>query len=548
MPVQTTEVELSRIFLTEGAYIPDPPNSLYYTLGTSDPITSGTYKGLYTAGGLTESPVYTRLYEIPESGRYARTTDILDYSAAEDATTLNPGNLNGGATQITLQTRLFDDAEEFFTAGLRLADSLNGEIRGTIRGLTLDDETTNVTADSLTALFNVQRALPTQTSTLRNAFTAYLKAVGVSMPVTYEDGLANLAVRLPAQEGNVWEIFKQLAAALQFEIAFVGANMVIRKPRKTSIDTNRETSFTRDINAQDVSQKVRVHYYQNTYGTKKEVYPVPDSPADIRSQGVEYTPSEPTIYTVDAAETVKFTVDLSASLTSVNQPPYVQFVEDRSYDGSNGAYMVVGNDDLPITKAQFDASGGKLSVRLLENQRQIEVTLVGPNDTHLAPYRLAMSSGSGNYYNSLHITGTGLIQKDNYIDLVTGATNQTTAEEIGLEITNPYIGSLGQAITAGQYAAGSKALSYTVSADGYLFNPGSLTFGKVAGARVSTHNSKFRVDTASTGPALTSFTASQDVIIKDANTEYAGMTMGQVSAIWAGRTMLDVSVAPLRNG
>src|SRR6478609_8307569 len=154
MPVQTSEIELNRIFYTTGAYIPDPPNSLYYTEGTSTEITSGTYKGLYTTGPLTESPAHTRLYEIPESGRSARTMDIVDYSAAEDATTLNPGNLNGGTSQITVQTRLFDSVEEFFTAGMRLADSLNGEIRGTVRGLTLDDGTTQITADSLTSLFN----------------------------------------------------------------------------------------------------------------------------------------------------------------------------------------------------------------------------------------------------------------------------------------------------------------------------------------------------------------------------------------------------------
>ncbi len=115
-------------------------------------------------------------------------------------------------------------------------------------------------------------------------------------------------------------------------------------------------------------------------------------------------------------------------------------------------------------------------------------------------------------------------------------------------MTNPYIDTLARAITAGQYAVGSKALSYTISADGYLFNPGSITFGKVSGARVVAHNSKFRVDTANTSPITTSFTASQDVMISDANAEYTGMTMAQVSAVWAGRTMLDVSVAPLRNG
>lgn len=546
MSVVSTEIELNRIFYSPTSYSPNPPGSLYYTTGESVEITSGDYAGLYSVGLLVESDI-AGLYDIPNFGRTALTSDIVDYAVDEDATTLNPANYQGGSGQITIQTRPFNDAEEFFTASLTLRDSFNGDAQGTVRGLDIHETGTSVTADSLTALFNVHRVLPTSQQTLRNAFTTYFQVAGVSLSVTYEDNLGNLPVHLTSQEGNVWDILKQIASAYQFEMAFVGSGMVIRKPRKLEITTDRSMTFQRSINAQDVSKKVRVHYYSNAYFSHKEVYPVPDQPADIKEQGEEFTPSEPTIYTVDAGETVRVTLDLQASLFSVNQPQYQSFVSPNSYDNSAGVYSAVGNDDLPISPEQWVAQGGSLRLRVLENQKQIEMTLIGPKNKSLAPYRIAVSSGDGNYYNALRITGTGLLIEDNYIDLVTGATDMTTAEDVGLEVTNPYIGTLAHAIGAGQFAAAGKALTYSVSTQGYLFNPGDMTFGKVAGARLRTNNSVFRVDTARTGPASSDLTASQDVLIGDINEVYDGMTMGEVSSAWAGRTMLDFSLAPLRN-
>src|SRR5690625_7311531 len=60
-----------------------------------------------------------------------------------------------------------------------------------------------------------------------------------------------------------------------------------------------------------------------------------------------------------------------------------------------------------------------------------------------------MSSGAGNYYNSLRLVGSGVVVEEHMLTLRTGASRNTTGSKIGITVENPYVTSLSQAYDTG---------------------------------------------------------------------------------------------------
>lgn len=537
-------VELYRQFYTDGAYTETPIGSGYYTLGTSVETPAGS--GLYNPSPLTESPLGSGLYEIPLSGRMRRTTNIEQYTVQEDATTLNPSNFFGGAGQGNLTLAPAQGDREFMTSMLTLDDSQNGKFQGPVRAMEMADRSLQVTSDSVLGLLNADRQVAPQRTTLQNAFSYYFGLLDIAGRLYVHPSIATRQITYPGWNGNMWDHIKQILVAEQIEVAAVGDRIMVRPPRSQVLRADRYTQSGWSLNNQNTSKKVRIHYYKNQYGTQREVYPVPPTPVMRADRDDAPVPSEPQIYNVDANETLVVVVDLNASLMSVNQPDCVDFVQNRSYAGTNGVYAVSGSDGKPIPAAQWKAQGGSLSVRLLETSNQIEVTIKGAYNTTLAPYRIAMTAGTGSYYNSLHITGTGVVTEDRYVDLHTGTTAATTGDEIGTEVTNPFIDSLSKAYFVGGRAAAAYALEASSTGVGHRLLTAVDPMGNTAGARLLVDDAYYRVDSATISPESTSINASLDTLISDINKKFAGKTMGQMSTLWQGRTMLDFSLAPLK--
>lgn len=537
-------LDLYRTFYTDGGFVEQPFGSGYYTLGNAEETPNGS--GLYGSEVVIES-VIPGLYRIPDSGRRKVFTNIEGYSITEDATTIDPSNYNGGAGQITVQTQdiVASNIREFYTAFLMLDDTTLGSVQGTVRGMSNNSGSLTLTADSIVGLLNVDKLVEPQTGTLSQAFSYYLGLVDLAGSLDVDSSIAARQVYYRGWDGNVWDNLKRILLSERIELSFVDGSIVVRPLRTQEIDASHFTQTGWEMNSQQVASKVRVHYYSNTLLNQGEVYPVP--PDEIMPQDREESgpAPEPTVYNVDAGERLVFTVDMKASLTQVNQPQVVDFVENRSYAGTNGVYAVAGNDGKPIKASQWTAQGGRLSVRLL-NPNQIEVTIIAPAVSTYAPYRIAMTAGASSYYNSLHITGRGVFFTDRYVDLVTGATANTTAEEIGAEIENPFISTLSQAYSVGQFAAATYATTQTISGSGRRLVDTNVAFGNVAGGRILVDNAYYRVDSATHGPDQTSLNGSLDTLIKDVNARFDGMTMGEFSEIWMGRPMLDVTMAPLK--
>jgi hypothetical protein len=103
----------------------------------------------------------------------------------------------------------------------------------------------------------------------------------------------------------------------------------------------------------------------------------------------------------------------------------------------------------------------------------LDITIVGAKDPtkKLSPFRIAMSSGSGGDYNSLHITGTGVTWDKKMITLRTGVTNMTSSTDVGVTVDNPFISTLGQAYSLGAKTAQAYAgINYTRTGSAYDLN------------------------------------------------------------------------------
>src|SRR5690625_8046038 len=64
-----------------------------------------------------------------------------------------------------------------------------------------------------------------------------------------------------------------------------------------------------------------------------------------------------------------------------------------------------------------------------------------------------MSSGAGNYYNSLRLVGSGVVVEQHMLTLRTGASRNSTGSKIGITVANPYVTSLSQAYDTGMKTA-----------------------------------------------------------------------------------------------
>lgn len=509
------------------------------------------------------------------------TSNVKSFSVQEDATPIEPSSSAGGVGSITTQLNDFPDSA-LSVGSLLLAAGSRGKTSGAITTLSSRDGDLAVTADSVLGMFNTTRTAQPYVGTLGGAVQYYCDLVGITNNVVVDASVASRSVIYPGWIGNVWVFVKQMLSAEQVEMSLVFDRVSVRPLRVLTINKDRMTSSGYDLDGSNAAQSIEITYYNNSTGTQLEVFPL--------------TTEDPQIIVVDAGATQVVTQKLNASLSSVNQPVVQDFVNDTSYAGTNGVYAVSGNDGLPITAAQWTAQGGSLSVRITEDPSILEITVVGASGTDYAPYRIAMSSGSSNYYNALHITGTGVVWNEQVLTLLTG--NAATSTEVGVTVTNPYVSTLAQAYNLGIKTAQAYAgLNYTYSGTAYDVNrdgqgrdligftiadfnaagQGPListfntawsgqtiaqfnefwqaqvdliwenqVFGNVTGARVLTDEVNFRVINATTSESSVQFSATLDTMISDFNVADTGRTVANFNTTFSGLTCKQFSLVPLR--
>lgn len=569
------------------------PGDLYFEEPTGYYIVPESFSEAFEGSGLYPIPGYliegpSGVFTIPDA--YAGKASIPDsrvhsFSVQEDATPIDPSSSEGGVGTITVGIDDSPDAP-LYVGSIVLADGSRGKTSGIIRSAQGRDGQVSLQADSVMGLFNSEKTIQPYVGTLRGAVQYYCDLVSVVNDVVVEESVASRPVVYPGGRSNMWVWIKQMLSAEQVEMALVFDRVYVRPLRTVVADTDRMTSSGWGITNDKAARSVDVNYYNSQAGSFLEIYPLVND-------------EEPQILVVDAGATQVVEQKLNASVTSVNQPVPTMNVEDRSYAGTNGVYSVTGMDELPVVPAQWTAAGGYLRVEKTDDPTVIKIVIRGANIPDLSPFRIAMSSGSSNYYNSLHITGEGVAWNKKTVTIPTGAVADTTANDLGIVVDNPFIRTKNQAISTGLITAGAYAgIQYTRTGSAFALNRSEDTralvqstiadfnsehfgdtisvfnaewsgqsiqnfntywddkamlrwenqlFGNAPGARVFQSDAAFRISSAVTTETAVDFTARLDTIVSDFSNVWAdGATVADFNAQFVGYTCKAMSIVPLR--
>ena len=531
--------------------------------------------------------------------------EAIDYSVDESSTPLAAGDTSGGTGgfSVTLvkpgeyvhgdamagtfwATYAKYGAEYFIDMAVRLDDSKRGFTLGTITSFDENDDwTVSFNCDSRMSALNVYN-IQTQpfTGTLHDAFEYYL---GLALDTDYyvDPGIPSMTVSYPGWNGELWYNLKMLAASVDCEISLVSGVVLVRPIRQRVAQRGRETGRTVTVPAPRLAQFVEVYMYSNTAITDKLVYP----PGG-------WTPNTE-VLTVNAGMTVEYTVELSASVTSIRPARFVPSMAEYDWSTTSSDYTVLGDSDVQITESEWTDGGGRVSLEILSDTRTVRVRISAPDNiinTDGTPHKtfsLAATNGDGLRFGALRITGSGVAFNKQKVQIPTSVSASMTATEVGETIDNPYINTLNDVYRVGvraakRYAAmaiqmsanvlsinrrgdtgsaaypkystveaayatyGDAQAAYATIGDGtygavqdYWFatvrdTVENQTFGNVAGSRVwdDARAMWFRVRDATIKADGISISGDDDLTHSDMASKYGAVTYGDVQALYSGMT------------
>ena len=540
----------------------------------------------------------------------------IDYSVTEDATPLSAGDSSGsvGTFSVTIPraTGAFTGSSASFRdllarvgptilegCEVRITDSRKGYTLGNVVGVTESREGASITLTGSSRLgklsvFGIQ-AQPFS-GTLRGAFLYYASLAGIDVDVYVDDDIANRPVVFQGWHGELWFALKQMAAAQDCDLSLVSGVILLRPIRKRIATQNRETSRAITTGTGTLAQAIEIYQYNNRPILNELVYP----PGG-------WTP-EVEVLNVNAGETAEYTLELSASVTSVGPLDMRTFVSE---DYVGGAYTIVGDDDLPVPPAMWADKGGSLTVEILPDTKSLLVTLIGAvgipttSGGESTTFSVALASDTtGSRYSTLRIQGTGVAFSKEKVTIRTGVPASRTATEVGVTIDNPFISTRDELYRTGTRAARAFAGS-VMSLSGNVISinrrgdtgqaqyptygavraevqsrlgPGATyameraiygansywyvrdywtaffrdddvdqVFGNAQGARVFDKKSRrwYRIRSATPTPVGISLQADDDLLYGDLVEFYAGMTWGDQVALNQGLTYMHSELAGL---
>lgn len=517
---------------------------------------------------------------IGEEGDQDAIWSSTNHSIQEESTPIDPADTTGAYGQISATIRTHDGIRSYRDKRMDLTDGAQGKTTGIIRGLSGNRMATTLTADSRLAQVAVERTAQPYVGPLGDALRYYLSLCGVVEDIVVDDTLNLLPVKLLGWKANVYDQLKRLGPAYGFEVTLVSSKIVFRPFRGRVAENYRDAQVDWTIDATRLAQKVEGYAYNLESGTLL-AYPYGGWNEDV------------TVYTVDAGQTTTIEIPIDGSVSFVEQPTCVAFV-DRSHSSSS-VYSVSGNDGIAIQPAQWAAGGGDLKVEIGEDTRTLVVTIKASSETEYAPYRIGVSSGPSDYYSSLRIRGEGVFFTKELMTLPAAVNPDRAPQEIGATVDNEFYEDPNQLFhgllwSATRYAMARATINVTSKGINRRGDSGSLVFptigelkaqdlgdtigeiytelgptiadwnsrlielvgtdfenqayGNVGGARVIHDDCWYRIRSATITPASIRYSAEWDNTIGDVY--HHGETIGEWNARWAGKTIRDVNEAPLQ--
>ena len=510
------------------------------------------------------------------------------YSLTEDATPLTPDDMGGGVSQVTFA--VMDQPGEIvplISKRFSFTDGSNGELSGIIRGASGTGVTATLVADSVLAKLNVTRTVApypaSGTANVLSYIQHLLSTCGVTETVEALSGASGASSAYPGFSGNILDAVKKLCVANQLELAYVSNKIILRKPRGIQAETYRDSDSTWAIDDSSLSRRVE-GVYRDKRADSSVAYPVDGWSSDLP------------IYTVDANEVVELDLEVNASLRSIVQPGCVSSMTPET---STSSYVVVGNDGFPIPPAQWYAWGGAVTVEIGDDTRSLSVRIQGPTEDKYAPYRLAMSSGDGNYYSALVITGSGVFWAEETISLPACLNEDRVAEDSSITVdnemypsrdaflhgllwaasrhTSPLLKITANANSINQLGATGTQRHFTIAEfasayPGYTIStlPATLgptiaafnqvlkdridalfdrqAFGNIGGAMVKREGfyCDFRIRSATITPISVQYDAEMDATIAGRAAARPTQTIAQFNSTWSGKKVADFDLAPYK--
>src|SRR5690625_1600688 len=368
--------------------------------------------------------------------------EIKDYSVTTDASSMDMSNMYTGVGQISAQVNETPNTRYLLSREFRMVDFVGVEHIALVQQISARNGDVSLVAEDTVRRFNVDRWMNTfpQFPSDVPAITGILEALCIEVGVGYDiryippERTEDESIMFPGGKINLWDTLKELAAIHRIDMWVEGQTVVFDNLGNNKVEIADVIAEGWSADISNIANWVEVIWYEPTESNYWE-------------KDLEFHPrgnnEDAQILQADAGETVEVELDVNAWVTSVNQPTCVEWVDNETYDDSQGVYSVVGNDNLPITPGQWLDNGGDLKVELTDDPSIVKVTLKGANLPELAPFRIAMSSG--NHYNSLHLTGWCMPWEEQTTKVYTGAGSELTSQETGAQIETRHIQDLSKA-------------------------------------------------------------------------------------------------------
>lgn len=537
-----------------------------------------------------------------------RTYEALNFSVQEASTPLAAGDSSGSVGTINLDIPFPDPdilpnhpvnkfgSHILVGKPVRLADTRKGFTLGKVLSVQRSKVTGNLSVTALSRLgelnvYNLQAA--PFIGTLQAAFDYYLSLVNITTDIYVDPAIASRPVVFPGWSGELWYNLKQLSAAVDCDLSLVSGIILLRPIRTRVATRGRDLERTSTGGGGSLAQFIEVYQYNNRAITDELVYPPGGWSEKV------------TVINVNAGETVEEVLELSSSLSSVQQPVMQTFVA-KDFQASS-VFTAVGDDGLPVQPAQWAAQGGSLSVAINPNTTSLTVTITAPTGIQntdggeIGVYGIALSADeSTGRYSTLRIVGTGVAFDKKSVKVPTGVPSSATATEVGVTIDNPFLSTTSEVYTAASRAVrGYNGTAATLTgsvvsinqlgdtgeavvktyADEEALHPGGTyasvqsaysgmsylqvqeqlnsgidslfenqVFGNVAGARVWDKDSArwYRIRSGTLNPDSIRFEADDDLMHSDVQSFYSGTTYGALQTQYSGFTYEDVDLMGLR--
>lgn len=479
--------------------------------------------------------------------------NVTTYSITENATPLSPVDTSGGATTTQFGIQEFDGSKLLAGAEATIYEDGQPIVQGRIDTPSSDGATVSLTSMSIVSRLNVVRKVPPFVGSLDGYIAFLMAAVGVTRPLTVDLGIAERPVALHGFNDNVLARVKEFCSTQGVELSDRGDAVFLLEPRERTLPTDNVVQLGSSSDSSQLAQSVEIINYNSQYLENALIYPEAsyDDTAGVMTPA-GWTPGT-TILTVDSGAVATYEIPIVGSLMSVEQPTCVKVVGPD--DGALGSvYTVIGQGTVTdgsesietLDPAEWEANGGSVTVRVGDNYDTIVITITsGENERLYAPYAIAMNAGSGTYYSSLRIRGTGVIDYKEKVTYPTGLGPDDTATVVGASIDTPYIQSRAQADRIAHETVPLYSM-LRVSMSGSIGDP-QLDPGQIAGARFQNGDAFYRVTQAISSEGGVSISATADTTIEDFDTMSleTGMTFDDFDAIWETRTFAQFGMSPL---